>query len=80
MSGTTNPGVNDEAADVVRRATRAVRRRRPSRSEAEECESCGRMVGSYVPAGGDGSARRVVQHGPRDDRCPGKFAKDWGLR
>lgn len=41
------------------------------------CESCERRVGTFVPRGGDGSARRVYSHQTGGARCPGRWAKGW---
>ncbi len=41
------------------------------------CEFCGRVVSTYVPKGGDGSARRVRPHRHEGEKCPGRWAMGW---
>lgn len=39
-----------------------------------KCPCCGREVGTYVPAGGDGSAVRPLNHKDPEGRpCDGRF-------
>lgn len=37
----------------------------------EACPSCGRLIATFVPAGGDRTVALFREHGPRDARCPG---------
>lgn len=49
---------------------------RHHRAERLPCERCNRIVATFIPSGGDGSALRVRRHNtPSGEPCDGFWAK-----